>query len=97
MQAQTSVALTFCQLVAQCGEAHLQRRCGEKRSSEVLVLSRKQNESIRIGDTIEIVVSQIQKNRVRLAISAPPTLAVHRKEVAERIAREDRSPFNSER
>ena len=60
----------------------------------MLVLSRKQNEAVRIGDSIEVVVSQIRRNRVRLAISAPASVAVHRKEVAVRIAKEHTTPFD---
>jgi carbon storage regulator len=58
----------------------------------MLVLSRKQNEAIRIGDSIEVVVSRIQRNRVRLAITAPASVPVHRREVAVRIDRKRGSP-----
>jgi carbon storage regulator len=51
----------------------------------MLVLSRKLNESILIGDDIEITVSQIQGNRIRLAISAPREVIVMRGEVADRM------------
>lgn len=49
----------------------------------MLVLSRKLNESICIGQDIEITVSEIRGNRVRLAISAPREVPVVRREVAE--------------
>jgi carbon storage regulator len=58
----------------------------------MLVLSRKQNEAIQIGDSIEIVVSRIQRNRVRLAITAPASVPVHRREVAVRIDTKRGSP-----
>lgn len=51
----------------------------------MLVLSRKENQSIRIGDGIEIVVSQIRGNSVRLAISAPPSVPILRKELVQRM------------
>lgn len=48
----------------------------------MLVLSRKLGECIRIGDDIEIIVSQISKNRVKLSIAAPRNIAVRRAELA---------------
>ena len=48
----------------------------------MLVLSRKPQESIWIGDNIEIVVSSIQGNRVRLGIRAPKSVPIVRDEVA---------------
>jgi len=57
----------------------------------MLVLSRKKNESIRIGNGITISVVEIRGNRVQLAIDAPREVPVHRGEVYERIRREDAS------
>jgi len=57
----------------------------------MLVLSRKPQESIQIGDNIEIIVSSIQGNRVRLGIRAPETVSVHRSEII-RDERKGRSP-----
>jgi carbon storage regulator len=62
----------------------------------MLVLSRKRNEAIRIGDGIEVVVSQIRGNSVRLAISAPPSVPIFRKELVERMGKEADSPTESE-
>jgi carbon storage regulator len=53
-----------------------------------LVLSRRLNEVILIGDTIKIEVIEIRGNHVRLHVTAPKEVAVHRKEVADAIARE---------
>ena len=53
----------------------------------MLVLSRKKNESIIIGDDITIVVAEIRKGRVRLGIEAPSAVKVHRQEVYEAIRR----------
>ena len=50
----------------------------------MLVLSRKEKEAIRIGENIEVIVSEIQGGRVRLAISAPADVTINRREVAER-------------
>jgi len=55
----------------------------------MLVLSRKRDESIIIGDSIEIMVVNIGQNEVRIGISAPRELSVHRKEVYEAILREN--------
>lgn len=56
----------------------------------MLVLSRKLNESIIIGDNIKIVVIEISPGKVRLGIDAPRDVPVHRKEVYEAI-RESKS------
>jgi carbon storage regulator len=54
----------------------------------MLVLSRQRDETIMIGDEIEITVVDIRGEKVRLGINAPPHVAVHRKEVYEAIRRE---------
>ena len=54
----------------------------------MLVLSRQRDETIIIGDDIEITVVDIRGEKVRLGINAPPHIAVHRKEVYEAIRRE---------
>lgn len=51
----------------------------------MLVLSRKVAESIRISDTIEIRVLEVVGGRVRLGITAPREIPVHRSEVAARM------------
>lgn len=55
----------------------------------MLVLSRQRDETIMIGDDIEITVVDIRGDKVRLGISAPTQVAVHRKEVYEAIRREN--------
>ena len=54
----------------------------------MLVLSRQRDESIMIGDDIEITVVDLRGDKVRLGINAPPHVPVHRKEVYEAIRRE---------
>jgi carbon storage regulator len=54
----------------------------------VLILSRRTNETVVIGDSITITVLSIRGNQVRVGINAPPEIPVHREEVAERIRRE---------
>jgi carbon storage regulator len=55
----------------------------------MLVLSRQRDETIMIGDSVEITVVDIRGDKVRLGISAPTQVAVHRKEVYEAIRREN--------
>lgn len=47
----------------------------------MLVLTRKTNEIITIGNDIEITVVEALNNRVRLGIAAPPDMPVFRKEL----------------
>ncbi len=51
----------------------------------MLVLSRKQNESIIINDNIVVTVVEVRGDKVRLGIEAPKEIAVHRQEVYEAI------------
>lgn len=55
----------------------------------MLVLSRQRDESIIIGDDVEITVVDIRGDKVRLGITAPRHIQVHRKEVYEAIKREN--------
>ena len=60
----------------------------------MLVLSRQRDETIMIGDDIEITVVDIRGDKVRLGITAPSSVPVHRKEVYEAIKRENREARN---
>jgi len=53
----------------------------------MLVLSRKKDEKIVIGDNISIMVVEIRGDKVRLGIDAPREVSVHRREVYEAIRR----------
>ena len=55
----------------------------------MLVLSRQRDETIMIGDDIEITIVDIRGDKVRLGISAPSSVPVHRKEVYDAIKREN--------
>ena len=57
----------------------------------MLVLSLQRDETIMIGDDIEITVVDIRGDKVRLGINAPTSIPVHRKEVYEAIQRENRA------
>lgn len=57
----------------------------------MLVLSRQVDETIMIGDDIEVTVVDIRGDKVRLGITAPKAIAVHRKEVYEAIKRENKA------
>ncbi|HUG18650.1 MAG TPA: carbon storage regulator CsrA [Planctomycetaceae bacterium] len=54
----------------------------------MLVLSRKKDEKIVIGDNITLMVIDIRGDKVRLGIEAPKDVAVHRQEVYEAIQKE---------
>jgi carbon storage regulator len=51
----------------------------------MLVLTRAVNEAIMIGDQIEITIVEVKGGKVRVGISAPPAVRVHRKEVYQAI------------
>ena len=56
----------------------------------MLVLSRQRDETIMIGDDIEVTIVDIRGDKVRLGITAPKEISVHRKEVYDAIRRENR-------
>ena len=47
----------------------------------MLVLTRKPNESIMIGDDVEVSVVEVKGDQVKLGITAPKSIKVHRKEI----------------
>lgn len=55
----------------------------------MLVLSRSRDETIMIGDDIEITVVDVRGDKVRVGVNAPVHVPVHRKEVYEAIKREN--------
>jgi len=56
----------------------------------MLVLTRKVQQSIVIGDNVEIVVLEVRGEQVRLGIRAPKDVTVHRKEIYDQIQEENR-------
>ena len=56
----------------------------------MLVLTRREGEALRIGSEISVRVVSMRGNRVRLAIEAPDGVTVHREEIFDRIAQQNR-------
>lgn len=54
----------------------------------MLVLTRKKDETIVIGDVVKVTVVEIRGDKVRLGIDAPREIAVHRQEVQEAIQKQ---------
>ncbi len=57
----------------------------------MLVLTRRLNQSIRIGDDIEITVVEVRGEQVRLGVTAPRNISVHRQEVYLQIQQENQA------
>ncbi len=57
----------------------------------MLVLTRRLNQSIKIGDDVEIIVIEVRGDQVRLGVSAPRNVSVHRKEVYLQIQQENQA------
>ena len=62
----------------------------------MLVLSRKKDESIEIGDDVVVTVIETRGDKVRLGIQAPRDVPVHRSEVADAIRRAAKSAGDDE-
>ncbi|EQK45798.1 carbon storage regulator CsrA [Paraclostridium bifermentans] len=61
----------------------------------MLVVTRKKGESILIGDDIEIKVSKIDDGSVKIAIEAPKSMTILRKEVYEKVKEENKNATSS--
>ncbi|MDC0076315.1 carbon storage regulator CsrA [Gammaproteobacteria bacterium] len=57
----------------------------------MLVLSRRADESLFIGEDIKITVLDIRGGQVRIGITAPDSIKVHREEVYQRIIKDSES------
>jgi carbon storage regulator CsrA len=54
----------------------------------LLILTRRVNESLMVGDQVTVTVVAVKGNQVRLGVSAPKDVAVHREEVYDRLQAE---------
>jgi carbon storage regulator len=60
----------------------------------MLVLSRKKDESIMIGDQIELKILSVEGDQVKLGIIAPKNVKVYRSEVYESIQQQNKEALN---
>lgn len=61
----------------------------------MLALSRKQGESIVIGNNIEITVLEVKGDQIKLGITAPKSVPVYRKEIYAQIQAENREAVSN--
>lgn len=61
----------------------------------MLVLTRRQGESIRIGNDIIVTVIEVRGGQVRIGVQAPRAIQVHRSEVYEQVSRENEAAVAS--
>ena len=61
----------------------------------MLVLARRINESIMIGDDIEVIVIDIKGDQVKVGVKAPKKITVHRKEIYDEIRQENITALNT--
>ena len=62
----------------------------------MLILTRRINETLNIGDDVQVTVLGIKGNQVRIGINAPRDVPVHREEIYQRIKREERGGDESQ-
>ncbi|MDQ2871541.1 MAG: carbon storage regulator CsrA [Candidatus Eremiobacteraeota bacterium] len=61
----------------------------------MLVLSRKVNQSIMVGDNVRVVVVAVDRDQVKLGIEAPREISVHRSEIYEEIQRTNQAAVDA--
>ena len=60
----------------------------------MLILTRRVGETLMIGDSVTVTVLGVKGNQVRVGVSAPKDVAVHREEIYERIQKEQEAEKN---
>lgn len=69
------------------GSAHADR--ASQGVHAMLILTRRVGETLMIGDQVTVTVLGVKGNQVRVGISAPKDVSVHREEIFQRIQRSD--------
>lgn len=57
----------------------------------MLILTRRVGETLMIGDDVTVTVLGVKGNQVRVGVSAPKEVSVHREEIYERIKQEQKT------
>jgi carbon storage regulator len=58
----------------------------------MLILTRKPNERIVIGDNVYVHILSVNGNQIRIGIDAPKEITIHREEIYNRIKKEKKEP-----
>jgi carbon storage regulator len=61
------------------------------RSDDMLILTRRVNETLMVGDDVTVTVLSVSGNQVRIGVNAPRHVPVHREEIYEKIKHEQAS------
>ena len=61
----------------------------------MLILTRRMNETLMVGDDVSVTVLGINGNQVRIGVQAPRHIPVHRQEIYEKIKKEESSTSGS--
>ena len=62
----------------------------------MLILTRRVGETLMIGDSVTVTVLGVKGNQVRIGITAPKDVAVHREEIFQRVDKADKAAHKDE-